>query len=302
MTHPNNVRLIALGLFVLGASTPILAEQDDPVTLYLKAQCGVAKQSEALPLLSQSCPIGKGLYGGTNPTTQPNAYFWVQCGAASQPFKNTGQLTKINKITQNNVLQAYDGKIYRCLVGPYRLHRDAYQVMRYISTLTSEQGFVRQHILSLTTPPPELAAELSKPTLPQAEQTQPAKATIASEGAIDAVIEYRVSDNERTFFIPVFHDERLAFHNESNKVWNRFNYKEATRKCRGLDADLISSEEIDKLVSMVDQSTWPRALPYWLQSGQGRFLGGQAYNATENSQLYVMCSKPNRATDYTASP
>ncbi|PTC04809.1 hypothetical protein C9980_10935 [Vibrio mediterranei] len=253
-------------------SFPLLAlEHESAATEYVQERCDTTRYSSFLPLLSPDCPIGQGLYGNDEPDEKP-AFYWVQCGASSNPFHVDDTHRKVAIATQSNLVQSFDGEYYRCLSGPYFQYIDAKVVGRYISSLIKKETFLRQHVF--------ISANRSQVT-----------SVLKSYNEPKVVIETQQQVGEQTFFIPTYPESPRISNWEANQRWQRFSYEVAKQTCQSLNASLVTKPDIEALKRHIDVTAWPVALPFWLDEEQAAFLSGKSVSATPKSKLYLMCKR-----------
>ncbi|WP_234498107.1 hypothetical protein [Vibrio maritimus] len=247
------------------------------VEQFIRQNCSISTAEQGLPSLSASCPIGHGIYQGMEPSSPEKNFFWVQCGADIHSM-NESQLTrKVVEITENNVVQSYDGEYYRCLNGPYEAYKDAVQVNRYMSRLLGIEGFVRQVFLN-----EQLLKDGGGLQDNKGSGLSMVEPTLLNHTQVGGIV----------LFIPVYYDDKLSFYREANSFWNRMTLKDATKVCLSLDAELIKGEDIDLLEQHENAASWPSVIPFWTQSGNVRAFGGKTYTSTENSKFYIACRQP----------
>lgn len=232
-------------------STPVLAEG-------FLCQASQASNKE-LPVLEQSCPIGKGVWGKKVPQGG-NDFFWIQCGLLPKPMSLAKAKPIYGKIT-TDVWMKPEQKGYRCLIGPYTEFAKASQDLQRVKTLsTYKDAFIRvvgkgtSEPVKQTKPMPKPAAK-AKPVTPvapvaatrpntdafKAKET-PAKAAPkqASQPAAkptqtpkpaqpiisnDTVqVRLKTIQQGKTFVVPYLVENNNQFYMEHGKPWNRLNY------------------------------------------------------------------------------
>lgn len=127
---------LSLGLLAACAqfASPVLADD-------FLCQASQASNKE-LPVLEQSCPIGKGLWGKKMPQGG-NDFFWIQCGLLPKPMSLAKAKPIYGKIT-TDVWMKPEQKGYRCLIGPYTEFAKASQDLQRVKTLsTYKEAFIR---------------------------------------------------------------------------------------------------------------------------------------------------------------
>ena len=178
---------LSLGLLVACAqfSTPVLASE-------FLCQASQASNKE-LPVLEQSCPIGKGLWGKKVPQGG-NYLYWIQCGLLPKPMSLAKAKPLYSKIT-TDVWMKPESKGYRCLIGPYKDLSDARGDLRGVKTLSNyKEAFIRvvgkenkqSTTLSKPAVPSKSAASSVKPTPTVTPKPAPVPAVRADTDAFKA--------------------------------------------------------------------------------------------------------------------
>lgn len=313
---------LSLGLLLACAqfSTPVLAEG-------FLCQASQASNKE-LPVLEQSCPIGKGVWGKKVPQGG-NDFFWIQCGLLPKPMSLAKAKPIYGKIT-TDVWMKPEQKGYRCLIGPYTEFAKASQDLQRVKTLsTYKDAFIRvvgkgtSEPVKQTKPMPKPAAK-AKPVTPvapvaatrpntdafKAKET-PAKAAPkqASQPAVkptqapkpaqpiisNDTVQVRLKTilQGKTFVVPYLVENNNQFYMEHGKPWNRLNYASSKKVCQQLSMDLASVSEFKTLRAsgVMEKNNWPLQLPYWGKDKKGLFADREPNQLTGTSLLNVICVK-----------
>ncbi|MGR5436360.1 SPOR domain-containing protein [Vibrio owensii] len=313
---------LSLGLLLACAqfSTPVLAEG-------FLCQASQASNKE-LPVLEQSCPIGKGVWGKKVPQGG-NDFFWIQCGLLPKPMSLAKAKPIYGKIT-TDVWMKPEQKGYRCLIGPYTEFAKASQDLQRVKTLsTYKEAFIRvvgkgtSEPVQQTKPMPKPAAK-AKPvtsvapvaaTRPNTDafkaKEAPAKAVPkqASQPAAkptqtpkpaqpiisDDTVQVRLKTilQGKTFVVPYLVENNNQFYMEHGKPWNRLNYASSKKVCQQLSMDLASVSEFKTLRAsgVMEKNNWPLQLPYWGKDKKGLFADREPNQLTGTSLLNVICVK-----------
>ncbi len=313
---------LSLGLLLACAqfSTPVLAEG-------FLCQASQASNKE-LPVLEQSCPIGKGVWGKKVPQGG-NDFFWIQCGLLPKPMSLAKAKPIYGKIT-TDVWMKPEQKGYRCLIGPYTEFAKASQDLQRVKTLsTYKEAFIRvvgkgtTEPVKQTKPMPKPAAK-AKPVTPVApvaatrpntdafkakeapakavpkQTSQPAaKPTQAPKPAQPIIsndtVQVRLKTilQGKTFVVPYLVENNNQFYMEHGKPWNRLNYASSKKVCQQLSMDLASVSEFKTLRAsgVMEKNNWPLQLPYWGKDKKGLFADREPNQLTGTSLLNVICVK-----------
>lgn len=313
---------LSLGLLLACAqfSTPVLAEG-------FLCQASQASNKE-LPVLEQSCPIGKGVWGKKVPQGG-NDFFWIQCGLLPKPMSLAKAKPIYGKIT-TDVWMKPEQKGYRCLIGPYTEFAKASQDLQRVKTLsTYKEAFIRvvgkgtSESAKQTKPMPKPAAK-AKPVTPVApvaatrpntdafkakeapakavpkQTSQPvAKPTKAPKPAQPVIsndtVQVRLKTilQGKTFVVPYLTENNNQFYMEHGKPWNRLNYASSKKVCQQLSMDLASVSEFKTLRAsgVMEKNNWPLQLPYWGKDKKGLFADREPNQLTGTSLLNVVCVK-----------
>lgn len=313
---------LSLGLLLACAqfSTPVLAEG-------FLCQASQASNKE-LPVLEQSCPIGKGVWGKKVPQGG-NDFFWIQCGLLPKPMSLAKAKPIYGKIT-TDVWMKPEQKGYRCLIGPYTEFAKASQDLQRVKTLsTYKEAFIRvvgkgtSEPAKQTKQMPKPAAK-AKPLTPVApvaatrpntdafkakeapakavpkQASQPAaKPTQAPKPAQPIIsndtVQVRLKTilQGKTFVVPYLVENNNQFYMEHGKPWNRLNYASSKKVCQQLSMDLASVSEFKTLRAsgVMEKNNWPLQLPYWGKDKKGLFADREPNQLTGTSLLNVICVK-----------
>ncbi|WP_051118870.1 SPOR domain-containing protein [Vibrio campbellii] len=312
---------LSLGLLVACAqfSSPVLADD-------FLCQASQASNKE-LPVLEQSCPIGKGLWGKKVPQGG-NDFFWIQCGLLPKPMSLAKAKPIYGKIT-TDVWMKPEQKGYRCLIGPYTEFAKASQDLQRVKTLsTYKEAFIRvvgkgtSEPVKQTKPMPKPVAKAvtpvvpaatrsntgafktkeasakvaSKPKQPEPVAAKPAKMTKPTKPTIkNDNVEVRLKTvlKGKTFVVPYLIENNNQFYMEHGKPWNRLNYASSQKVCQQLSMDLASVSEFKTLRAsgVMEKNNWPLQLPYWGKDKKGLFADREPNQLTGTSLLNVICVK-----------
>lgn len=312
---------LSLGLLLACAqfSTPVLAEG-------FLCQASQASNKE-LPVLEQSCPIGKGVWGKKVPQGG-NDFFWIQCGLLPKPMSLAKAKPIYGKIT-TDVWMKPEQKGYRCLIGPYTEFAKASQDLQRVKTLsTYKEAFIRvvdkgrsvpakqtkpmtKPVVKPVTPavpaatrantdafktkeaPAKVASKSKQPepvAAKSAKMTKPAQPTIKNDN-----VEVRLKTvlKGKTFVVPYLIENNNQFYMEHGKPWNRLNYASSKKVCQQLSMDLASASEFKTLRAsgVMEKNNWPLQLPYWGKDKKGLFADREPNQLTGTSLLNVICVK-----------
>ncbi|CAE6935141.1 hypothetical protein ACOMICROBIO_NCLOACGD_03623 [Vibrio sp. B1ASS3] len=313
---------LSLGLLLACAqfSTPVFAEG-------FLCQASQASNKE-LPVLEQSCPIGKGVWGKKVPQGG-NDFFWIQCGLLPKPMSLAKAKPIYGKIT-TDVWMKPEQKGYRCLIGPYTEFAKASQDLQRVKTLsTYKEAFIRvvgkgtSESVKQTKPMPAAKAKPVAPVAPVAatrpntdafkakeapakvaskpKQPEPvaAKSTKVTKPAQPIIkndnVEVRLKTvlKGKTFVVPYLIENNNQFYMEHGKPWNRLNYVSSKKVCQQLSMDLASVSEFKTLRAsgVMEKNNWPLQLPYWGKDKKGLFADREPNQLTGTSLLNVICVK-----------
>jgi len=274
-----------------------------------------------LPLLEQSCPIGKGVWGNKAPKRHSdNELFWVQCGLLNKPLSLSQAKPLYGKIS-TNVWMKPEGGDYRCLIGPYSTFSDARKDLAQVRKVPGYgEAFIRMVDKSQTSSQPIVAKAVepkaAKPTpvkAPVKPATKPAAkpvaakpaAAVTSAAAIKALpsgsknsdndleIEVRVTANVagNQYAIPYLLDHEQQFYMEQGKPWSRLDYGSAELVCNKINMKLMTEKQWQSILGsrVMENQNWPMHLPYWGADKKGLFTNGNVNQLKGSSLLNVMC-------------
>lgn len=307
---------LSLGLLLACAqfSSPVFADD-------FLCQASQASNKE-LPVLEQSCPIGKGIWGKKVPQGGNN-FFWIQCGLLPKPMSLAKAKPIYGKIT-TDVWMRPEQKGYRCLIGPYTEFAKASQDLQRVKSLsTYKEAFIRV-VGKGTSEPVEQTKPMLKPaanakpvtpvapvaanrpnadafkakeapakTVPkQASQpaAKPAQPIISSD---TVQVRLKTILQGKTFVVPYLVENNNQFYMEHGKPWNRLNYASSKKVCQQLSMDLARVSEFKTLRAsgVMEKNNWPLQLPYWGKDKKGLFADREPNQLTGTSLLNVMCVK-----------
>jgi len=264
-----------------------------------------------LPLLDKSCPVGKGLWGKSQPRGTEST-FWIQCGVFSKPLS----LPKAKKLYQHistDVWAKPEAKAYRCLIGPYKDYSQAKADLAKVKTEPGyKEAFVREVVkgapVKAVAKPKTKAQPKSKPAVTSQQSTtvipapvkaKPEPAAIKSmaqepkkrQSDVSIRLTATVSGVEYKVPYTMFSDDQ--FYMEHELPWNRLNYEGAYKTCYRMGMRLATSSEWKALLdsNVMQKDKWPMHLPYWGAEKSGLFTSGKTNKLKGTSLLNVMCVK-----------
>lgn len=284
--HPlfNRARLGLVALSVL------LASQANAEFL-----CDATQASkDQLPVLEQSCPIGKGLWGGSAPKkSSGDALYWIQCGLLAKPLPLEKAKPIYQKIT-TNVWMKPEQKGYRCLIGPYNTFADAKRELSQVRTLEEyPEAFIRMVDKKPAAQPMKAKAsepKKAKPTLAEPNKVYPKEKEHAK---LNIQVRLQAEVAGRSYLVPYLLDDEHQFYMEHNKPWNRLDYESAKLVCFEKSMHLATEEEWQRLLesNVMERDNWPMHLPYWGSLKKGLFTNGNITQLRGTSLLNVLCVK-----------
>lgn len=284
-----NLLLISMGIMLFLPSLARATEDD-----YI---CEAKQNSKNdIPQLSDSCPIGNGLWG-SEPSSE-RGLFWIQCGMFSNPLTMKDAQAISQHITQDVWLKA-ESKGYRCLVGPYEVYSAAKADLdKLTSTSQYKEAFIREASRSNSSQPAQSTKPKEKPSAPVKPEVVPptlsTKEAAKANKPSDTVVARRDAKiGDKYYAIPFLMDGYEQFYMEYGIAWNRLSYERATQVCTSQQMRLPTSEEWQLLIDsqVMSQKQWPMHLPYWGDSKQGLFTSGKVTQLTGTSLLNVVCVK-----------
>lgn len=259
-----------------------------------------------LPVLDKSCPIGKGLWGRTQPRAQEST-FWIQCGVYSQPLS----LPKAKKLYQHistDVWAKPEPKAYRCLIGPYQ---DFAQAKADLAKVKTEPGYKEAFIREVEKGAPVKQAKAKSPkakvalkSRQQATTVIPAPVRATPEPVQKKEAKPKQSQTEVSirlsavvsgtqYKVPYNMFSNDQFYMEHDLPWNRLDYEAAYKTCYRIGMRLANEAEWKALLasSVMQKDQWPMHLPYWGAERIGLFTSGKVNQLKGTSLLNVMCVK-----------
>lgn len=260
--------------------------------------CEATQSSEAaLPVLSESCPIGKGIWGKSG--VKEKGLFWIQCGIFGKPMTIKGA-QKIYQRVSTDVWMKDEKRGYRCLIGPY----DAYSVAKKdLASLKRipmyKEAFIRDtagktnKVASKSKP----AKKIESPSKPVPAPKKPKKEVVIPEktkkGSETVVARRDVKIGDKYYAIPFLMEGYDQFYMEYGIAWNRLNYDRAIEICKTQKMRLPTQEEWQLLIDsqVMSKKQWPLHLPYWGDGKHGLFTSGKVTQLTGTSLLNVVCVK-----------
>ena len=308
-----------------GFSSPVKAADDEYI-------CEARQRTaDSIPVLSQDCPIGNGMWGGSPDVD--SGLFWIQCGLFNDELTQN-EIKIIGSAISTNVWLKEEKKGYRCLIGPYEQYSVAKKDLDQLKKLNSyKQAFIRNAtVLPNTTvttakvtpnkPAPKKATSdksvsnrktVSNPTTNNVlPVTSPSVAsTVAIEkrevvdqkskqvqsqaiGLSETVVARRdVKIGDKYYLIPFLMEGYDQFYMEYNIAWNRLNYDRSVEVCASQKMRLLSEEEWQLLIDsqVMKNKQWPLHLPYWGNEKKGLFTSGKITQLSGTSLLNVVCIK-----------
>ncbi|WP_322803397.1 SPOR domain-containing protein [Vibrio alfacsensis] len=299
---------LSLGLLLVCAHYSPLAMADSVL-------CDASQASHSeLPMLEQSCPIGKGVWGKKVPQGG-NDFFWIQCGLLPKPMPLAKAKPIYSKIT-TDVWMKKEQSNYRCLIGPYLDFADARADLNRVKTLVDyKEAFIRvvnksgAKAQKQTKPAPK---PVPKPTANKpkvapktvAPVTRPDTDAFKDKPAIESKPESAINSSNVelrletkwqgvTYAVPYFSDNQNQFYMEHGKPWNRLDYPTSEKVCQVMEMKLATVGEFKALrqSGVMEKNRWPMQLPYWGKDRKGLFADREPNQLTGTSLLNVMCVK-----------
>lgn len=273
--------------------------------------------SNSLPVLSDGCPVGKGLWGKQLPPKDAHS-FWIQCGVFGKPL-SLAEAKPIYDVISTDVWMKPEKSHYRCLVGPYDSYPIARVELQKVQKIAKyKQSFIRtfgaseaQQTASAPVPkakptpktaapktvtPPAVPKKMSPPpaaapVMAAAPKPQPQVPVPASTSASQIEIRKSAKLDGFEFVIPFIESKSVLFYMENDKPWNRMSYDEASKTCASLNMKLATVPQWKKFLNsgLMQKENWPIYLPYWGQGSVGLFTSGKTSQLKGTSLLNVMC-------------
>lgn len=244
---------------ILLVGTPVLGVHAHP----LKAYCRYTPLSTSeVPLLSTSCPLGRGVWGDNHPkNSQSN--FWVQCGVYPSPVKIQHIALLLQELKQP-IWNKKSQSGYHCLIGPYNDYLSALKGQRQARKV---RGFKDSALREL---------DLSTLKLPESSSVH---------------IQRRFETPSYHVIVPLIMSNAEGQYREKGEQWGRMTFKEANRICQmkklSLPNELFwqeaSSSDVFRNYGL------PHSVPYWGDNKLAFSSSGQKVTATEHSLLNVLC-------------
>ncbi|MGR5235917.1 SPOR domain-containing protein [Vibrio alfacsensis] len=283
-----------------------------PLAMASGVLCDASQASHnELPVLEQSCPIGKGLWGKKVPQGG-NDFFWIQCGLLPKPMPLTQAKPIYAKIT-TDVWMKRENRDYRCLIGPYLEFTEAADDLKRVKTLPSyKEAFIRVVNKQGTNPAkqtkpapkpvvkPQPATPMAEirsdtdafkaPPVPVADAVKPAKSVVSRE---NVQVRLKTSLQGKAYVVPYLTENHNQFYMEHGQPWNRVSYDTAKQVCQVLGMGLATVAEFKVLHAsgVMEKNRWPMQLPYWGKDRKGLFADRAPNQLTGTSMLNVMCVK-----------
>ncbi len=274
--------------------------------------CDATQSStNSLPVLSENCPIGKGLWGKQLPPKNSNS-FWIQCGVLRNPLSLVKAKVIYNVIT-TDVWMKPENNVYRCLIGPYDNYMTVKSELKEVHKIPEyKQAFIRAFGHQN---PEQQAAPVAKANKPQQppqssgithqKQPVPVQKTVDSETKSpishnvpttptlnnNIVIRKKISLDGIEYVIPFIEHDSVQFYMEYDKPWNRMSYVAATKTCASIGMKLTTVPQWRKLLhsGLMKKEQWPMYLPYWGKDSVGLFTSGKTSQLKGTSLLNVLC-------------
>ncbi len=261
-----------------------------------------------LPLLSASCPIGKGLWGKQQPKGDQST-FWIQCGVLAKPL-TLEQAKVIYPHISGDVWAKVEGKNARCLIGPYQDFTQASIDLRAVKQLKPyQQAFIREVVKGAppsVVPARKIAAQAqaSKPAKRQSTTiippSKPApiaaakpipKEAAAPSNKLEISIRREIKIGDVSFSVPYLPLSDEQFYMEYDKPWSRLDFAMATKVCQQLDMSVPSQDQWQTLLAadVMQSNQWPMHLPYWGSDHTALFTSGKITHISGKSLLNIMC-------------
>nr|WP_228481492.1 SPOR domain-containing protein [Vibrio fluminensis] len=299
------VRANLLTMLVLGSAyfaLPVNAQE---------VLCDATQAStHELPLLTSSCPIGKGLWGKQQPRGSEST-FWIQCGVLSKPL-SLDEAKVIYQHISTDVWGKIEGKNARCLIGPYQDFATASKELQAVKKLKSyEQAFIREvvkgapavkktnktqaveHTPVEKTAPARQTTTLIPPVKPQKVTAVKATPVLTptTENKLEISIRREIKIGDLSFKVPYLPFGDDQFYMEYDKPWTRLNFAKASQVCHALNMEVPSREQWQTLLDadVMQSNQWPMYLPYWGAENSALFTSGKMTTTSGKSLLNVMC-------------
>ncbi|MDK9783771.1 hypothetical protein KIT90_20540 [Vibrio sp. B172a] len=232
----------------------------------LKKLCRYTLLSKSeVPVLSESCPLGQGLWQNSSPKNS-KSYFWIQCGVYQTPVTVRHTSTLLQKL--NKAVWSKKSPFgYHCLLGPYT---------DYLSALKGQQQARKFEAFRDST---LREVDLSNIDFPNSTPTHDWR-QFKMPG-------YRV-------MVPFSSFQIEGQYKENGKQWNRMNYAEALRTCMDQDLSLPDTSfwQEAESIDLFNIHKLPTSVPYWGKNKQAYLSSGRETSSTERSLLNALCVSP----------
>ena len=227
-------------------------------------------------VLSESCPIGEGLWG-RKPVKQQagGSEYWIQCGL----FKKTltkDAIEQIHRAVDAPINMKKEEGVNRCLIGPYLDYSIASKELKALQNQRLfKQSGLREVDLSTVVKSDAVAEEAIEP--------QPDPITIRKATII----------NQVHFAVPFIDNGNEGFYMENKIPWLRATAQNAQTVCQKIDMELLTKEQWKILIdsTIMTKDKWPMQLPYWGANTIGLFKDGAVRKLKNTSMLNVVCTK-----------
>lgn len=237
----------------------------------LKDLCRYTPMLESgVPLLSTSCPLGKGLWGEIHPI-KTESYFWIQCGVYQTPVKVphvSPLLEKLNKPVWNKTSPSG----YHCLIGPYTDYLSALKGQQQVRKIKAFKNSTLREI------------DLSALNLPESPSVY---------------IQRQFNTQNYSVMLPFVAHYIEGPYREKGELWGRMTYQNAIHTCQEQNLSLPDERFWQDANSsdVFNTQNLPSSVPYWGESKQAYFSSGKKHPATEQSLLNVICVSPSPNND-----
>ena len=236
----------------------------------------VPKASTAMNELSESCPIGEGLWGNQSAKhDEGDSEFWIQCGLFRKTIDDA-VISRLSEAVNAPINMKKEGDLNRCLIGPY---------LDYTTASKSLAALQRERLFKLAT-----LREVDLSTIPKPEITP----EVVAEPELDpTTIRKAVMINQTHFVVPFSHDTTEGFYMEGKMPWLRATAQHAQEICQQIDMNLVTKEQWKILAdsTIMKKDKWPMQLPYWGANDLGLFKDGSTKKLKNTSMLNVVCTK-----------
>lgn len=265
--------------------------------------------ANSLPVLSESCPIGKGLWGKQLPPKNSTS-FWIQCGVFRNPL-SLAEAKIIYDVITTDVWMKPENNAYRCLIGPYEDYSLVKSELKKVHNIARyKQAFIRafgrhesEQSVSVTPvkkpqqqslpqqPPQIITRKPSVPAVDSGVKTPATKQTLPPGLTNKVSIRKQLTLDGIEYVIPFIESDSVQFYMEYDKPWNRMSYVDANKTCTAIDMQLATVPQWKKLLNsdLMKKDQWPIYLPYWGKDSIGLFTSGKTSQLKGTSLLNVLC-------------